>query len=396
MRWLLLFMFCAVCFADDMAGLEDAAAPPTEPKITERAKELQAFIKKEKPSFEAREAERRGLIEELDQLNINQNQVRGRIAEILSNRQEVQMALDNLAMEVEKHRQIERDQEQRFFQLMKVVNKIRRDGAVRFALSGSDLAEIAGRVRVLFRTLRMHSLVADQIKERSQRLKESEAKLSEARQSVHFLLTEMQEQENLLNSFLARKKEIFGQLNKKQDRYRSAVNEWKLVSKEVNELFLSLEADREVGVVGGGRLLPKVRSLAIPVDGGRLVRTFGKYVHPRFGTVTFNKGVEIETEHKAPVHAIMDGAVEFEGWVRGMGNVLILHHGNGFYSLHAHLFKSTQTQGASVKKGDTVGLVGDTGNSERPSLYFELRENGKAVDPTRYFSHLAMKSLKGV
>jgi murein hydrolase activator len=358
----------------------------------ERAQELKAFLSKEKPQYERREAERQGVLEELDQLNLNQNQVRNRISEILANRQEVQMALENLAMEVEKHRTIERDQEQRLFRLMKLVNKIRRDGAIRFALGGSDLGEVAGRVRVLFRTLRMHALISDQVQERTQRLVESEKRLSEARESVHFLLTEMQEQESLLRGFLDRKKEMLVQLNRKQEKYKSAVVQWNLVSKELNQLFESLEAERDSDLAG----LPKARSLSLPLEGGRLVRAFGKYVHPKFGTVTFHKGIEIEAEQSSPVQAIMDGNVEFEGWVRGLGNVLILHHGGGFYSLHAHLFKAMQTQGANVKKGDTIGLVGDTGNSDKPSLYFELRENGKAVDPSRYFSRMAMKTLRGV
>ncbi len=357
----------------------------------ERAKELKAFISKEKPRFEQREAERQGVLEELDQLNLNQNQVRGRIGEILANRQEVQMALENLSMEVEKHRTIERDQEQRLFRLMKVVNKIRRDGAIRFALSGGDLGEIAGRVRVLFRTLRMHALISDQVQERTKRLAESEQKLSEARESVHFLLTEMQEQESLLHGFLGRKKDVLVQLNRKQEKYKTAVAQWGRVSKELNQLFDSLEADRDSGVSG----LPRRKSLSLPLEGGRLVKAFGKYVHPKFGTVTFHKGIEIEAEQSSPVQAIMDGNVEFEGWVRGLGNVLILHHGGGFYSLHAHLFKTLQPQGSNVKKGDTIGLVGDTGNSDKPSLYFELRENGKAVDPSRYFSMMAMKTLRG-
>ncbi len=376
MRLFLLFLLPAIALA---------ATPE------ERAQELKEFLSKEKPQYERREAERQGVLEELDQLNLNQNQVRNRISEILANRQEVQMALENLSMEVEKHRAIERDQEQRLFRLMKLVNKIRRDGAIRFALSGSDLGEIAGRVRVLFRTLRMHALISDQVQERAQRLADSEKRLSEARESVHFLLTEMQEQESLLRGFLDRKKEVLVQLNRKQEKYKTAVVQWNRVSKELNQLFESLEAERDSDVAG----LPKARSLSLPLESGRLVRAFGKYVHPKFGTVTFHKGIEIEAEQSSPVRAIMDGNVEFEGWVRGLGNVLILHHGGGFYSLHAHLFKTLQAQGANVKKGDTIGLVGDTGNSDKPSLYFELRENGKAVDPSRYFSLMAIKGLRG-
>ena len=106
------------------------------------------------------------------------------------------------------------------------------------------------------------------------------------------------------------------------------------------------------------------------------------------------KGIEIEAEHNTPVTAILPGVVEYEGWVKGLGNILIVHHGGGFYSLSAHLFKSLKMQGAKVQQGETIGFVGDTGNSEKPSLYFEIRENGKAVDPLMYFSPRAIASLR--
>ncbi len=384
MKQKVLFLLLAGSF---LPLCSEAELPPPE----ERAKQLKAFLSKEKPGFEKREAVRLGILGEMDRLNRSQNKVRNRIGEIHANKQELQMALENLSMEVEKHRSIEKEQKQRFLKLMKLVNKIRQDGAISFALSGSDLTEMAARVRVLFRTLRMHSLIADQLQERTLRLAESEKKLGEAKESVHLLLSEMTQQEALLKTFLAKKKSMVAQLSLKQNRYRAAMAEWGLVSKELNELFQSLEADREEQPV----LSSDKRVVALPLETGHLVKPFGKYIHPQFGTVTFHKGVEIEAEQNAPVHAVLDGVVEFEGWVRGLGNVLILHHGNGFYSLHAHLYKALMTQGAEVKKGDTIGLVGDTGNSEKPGLYFELRENGKAVDPTRYFTKTDLKTILG-
>ena len=60
------------------------------------------------------------------------------------------MALDNLSVEVQKHAQLAQEQKSRFFKLLKVVNKIRQEGAIRFAFAGGDVSEIAGRIRVLF------------------------------------------------------------------------------------------------------------------------------------------------------------------------------------------------------------------------------------------------------
>jgi septal ring factor EnvC (AmiA/AmiB activator) len=66
--------------------------------------------------------------------------------------------------------------------------------------------------------------------------------------------------------------------------------------------------------------------------------------------------------------------------------VAILHHGSGLYTLNAHLFKVAKNVGSRVEQGEVIGTVGDTGTNESPSLYFEVREKGKAVDPMAYFA----------
>ncbi|NBX81613.1 M23 family metallopeptidase, partial [bacterium] len=84
--------------------------------------------------------------------------------------------------------------------------------------------------------------------------------------------------------------------------------------------------------------------------------------------------------------SILPGAVEFAGWLRGLGNVMILHHGQGLYTLSAHLFKFNKQVGEAVEQNEVIGFVGDTGNREKPSLYFEVRSQGKAVDPMAYLN----------
>ena len=112
----------------------------------------------------------------------------------------------------------------------------------------------------------------------------------------------MQEQESILKNLLDRKKTVLAKLNRQQDRYHSASAEWALVSKELNELFESLESDRDTG----HSLSVKKHTLPLPVDAAP-VRSFGKSIHPKFGTVTFHKGLEIEAEQQSPVHAVLDG-----------------------------------------------------------------------------------------
>jgi septal ring factor EnvC (AmiA/AmiB activator) len=353
-----------------------------------RARKLKDFIQKEKPDYEKREVVRQDALEELDRLNSDENRVRERISDLGQNQQELGMALDNLSNEYRKQSEFERVEKTRVFLMLKLVYKLKKDGLLRFIVRGSDLTELGARVRVVYRTLRAHALLTHHLQERAIRLAGSEQKLTQVKQQSAGLMVELQEQESLLEELLQQKQELLQRLNHQQNSYQAALREFGRISHQLNSLFDNLEPPH------GIPSLPTPGSLPAPLDAGKLVRGFGRSIHEKFGTVTFHKGLEIEAAQSTPVKAVMGGTVEFEGWVKGLGNVLIIHHGGGLYSLNAYLFKALVVRGALVKQGDTVALVGDTGDNDKPSLYFELRENGRAINPLTYFSPSAMQALR--
>lgn len=356
----------------------------------EKVRKLKAYILKEKPEFEKRKQLQTDIAEELDKLNSEQNAIRHRTEAIALNHGELSMALDNLSMEYDKQKAAEALQKQRLVTLMKVVNRVRRDGVLRFLLDGSDIGSLTTRARMLFRALKSHSIVAKDMELRSLRLAESEKKIESARNEAKVLWEELAGQETLLQGVLERKNKLLKQITHQQDYYQAMLTDYERAAKEMKQLFRRLEAQRD----GAGHNATRRGSIDVfPVAEGRIARHFGREVHDKFKTVVVHNGIEIEAPLNTPILAILPGVVEFEGWVRGMGNMVIIHHGGGFYSLHAHLYTASAKQGTTVKAGETIGLVGDTGNSEQPSLYFELRADGKPVDPLLYFSSKAMKNL---
>lgn len=365
-----------------------ANTPPQGDNVN-RVKELKDFIRKEKPLFEARETVRKDALDDLDRLNSTQNKVRERLMSISKSRSELSMAIENLNVEHLKQKELEALQRKRLLLLLKVVYRVKRDGVLRFVMDGQNLNSLAGRVRIVYHTLRSHSLITEQLRERSERLAQSELQLSKSKQELDQVLADLHEQEDLLEKLLRKKRNLVESVERKQDAYQVAVREYKRVSKQLATMFNAFESHREpqeeVPFPSGG-------SLSIPVA-GRVLKGFGKTIHPKFGTVTWHKGIEIEAPQGTPVVSVLPGNVEYSGWVRGMGNVVILHHGGGFYSLNGYLFKTSKPVGARVEQGEEIGLVGDTGSSDQPSLYFEFRENGKAVNPIRYFSKNALASL---
>jgi septal ring factor EnvC (AmiA/AmiB activator) len=113
---------------------------------------------------------------------------------------------------------------------------------------------------------------------------------------------------------------------------------------------------------------------------GRVQVGFGS---PRPGGLTA-QGVVIAAPGGAPVHAVHAGRVAFADWLRGLGLLLILDHGDGFMSLYGHNRELLRAEGDWVGAGEPVATVGDSGGSAEAGLYFELRRQGAPLDPARW------------
>jgi len=94
-----------------------------------------------------------------------------------------------------------------------------------------------------------------------------------------------------------------------------------------------------------------------------------------------SEGVVIAAAAGAEVNAVADGKVVFADWMNGYGLILIVDHGGGVMSLYAHNDALLRDPGDSVRRGEPVARVGTSGGQGRPALYFELRRDGKPVDP---------------
>jgi murein DD-endopeptidase MepM/ murein hydrolase activator NlpD len=143
---------------------------------------------------------------------------------------------------------------------------------------------------------------------------------------------------------------------------------------------------------------PPVRSahgrLLFPVPGGQIEARFGRAVDPRFGTVTLQRGIDVRAPEGAPVRAVHGGTVVHAGWFRGYGNLMIIDHGGGIFSLMAHLASLDRAVGDEVRRGDQLGTVGDTGSLKGSYLYFELRDGQKPFDPEPWLAKARVAAKK--
>ncbi len=117
--------------------------------------------------------------------------------------------------------------------------------------------------------------------------------------------------------------------------------------------------------------------------GGRLASRFGYRVHPIFKSRRLHTGVDLAAPRGTPIYASGDGVVEKAQWVSGYGRYIEIKHVNGYETGYGHqsAFADGIKPGVKVRQGQLIGYVGSTGNSTGNHLHFEIKVNGRFVDP---------------
>ncbi|MEW6325508.1 MAG: peptidoglycan DD-metalloendopeptidase family protein [Nitrospirota bacterium] len=177
----------------------------------------------------------------------------------------------------------------------------------------------------------------------------------------------------------ANKRTLLTKIRTEQSTASKAIAELEQASKQLQELLKRLE-QQEKQRKADGRLAQAKGKLPWPQE-GEVVGLFGRQRHPQYNTDVFRRGIEIRSSEGAPVKAVHQAVVAYADWFKGFGLVVVLDHGDHYYTLYAHLGKSAVKVGEAVERGQVIGEVGGTGMGSETTLYFEVRHHGTPLDP---------------
>jgi murein DD-endopeptidase MepM/ murein hydrolase activator NlpD len=118
----------------------------------------------------------------------------------------------------------------------------------------------------------------------------------------------------------------------------------------------------------------------------RLSSYFGYRMDPFYKVMKLHEGVDFSAPIGTDIYATGDGVVKVvKNRKRGYGNSILIDHGYGYQTFYAHCHKILVKKGQGVKRGQVIGIVGNTGKSTAPHLHYEVRKNNKAIDPINFF-----------
>jgi murein hydrolase activator len=292
-------------------------------------------------------------------------------------------------------------QEAALGQRLRVMYKIQAQGAaLPLVLSGEDpverlviLRHLANLAVLDARLIQEYRGTSDRLADRKEREEARRAELGTLREAATREQAEADREAAKRRTLLAKVRDertyherMVGELSEAARRLEAFIRELGAKQRRVAKAPPATPGD--VPRIGFGALRG---SLPWPAE-GRIVSAFGPQVHPRFGTRTFRNGVDIEAAQGTAVAAVYGGHVVYTGWFKGYGNLIILDHGSDYYTLYAHVADIHVKEADDVRQGQWIGTVGDTGSLDGPRLHFEVRYQGRPLDPAEW---LRQTSLRG-
>lgn len=256
-----------------------------------------------------------------------------------------------------------------------------RSGYARMLFSAGDLREFARATRAVAalstinqRRIEEHRRTLEAMRQErtafEQKAKDLQAKTAEARRA-----------KSAADGAVASASELIRQIDSRRDLTAQYVGELQDAYNKVQQQVAALAADKPAGEPVAVPLRPFQGALDWPVQ-GRIIGFFGQASNRLGGGVARN-GIEIAADEDTPVRAIHGGTVGFAGPFTGFGTLVILDHGSNGYSLYGYLGSTPLQQGQTVETGAEVGRVG-LAPAGPPTLYFEMRIDGRSVNPVQW------------
>lgn len=254
---------------------------------------------------------------------------------------------------------------------------------------GSDNIQAAVR-RYKFMKLiaeRDAALIAE-VKTRKHTFEVETAALTESLAEMVMLRDQQETENQRLERGRRRRQTMLSQVRTQRKSHEKAIQDLEKAQEEVKDLIGQLEtrrlADGTTGLIDPKDFTKLKGRMIRPVD-GKIRRGYGQQRHPKFGTVTFNNGVDIAAAEGTPIRAVASGVVEFVDWIDAYGKCVILNHGGGYYTLYAHVAATFVSQGQKISAGEVIAEVGDTGSLNGFECHFEIRKSKKALNPLDWF-----------
>jgi septal ring factor EnvC (AmiA/AmiB activator) len=401
---------CAFAIAWPCCGQAQA---PAAPAPAAKADTTHSVVDDTQAEIENQKKELESLGRELEERRAKSQQLRGRERNLLGELKdkEVQLSLTiRYLAALEKRRrivssdlgdattelartavQLDGDRRRLSWRLREIYKRGRsRD--IEYLLSARTFPDLMNRTYLLAKIARADKTEMQLTQAHQQEVQDTKTRLEMRQRELDRLKVETERQRKAQKQLASDRRILLSQIRGERKSNEQAATELERASRRIQALIGELEKRRLAGERGGpGGVLPLFGDFARnkgrlpwPVT-GKVMGMFGYQKNPRFGTATYNSGIDIQAPFGTPIAAVSKARVDYVSWLDGYGKCAILNHGGGFYTLYAHASEIIVAVGKEVAAGEVIGKVGDTGSTIGTALHFEIRQGKTALNPLDWF-----------
>ena len=265
------------------------------------------------------------------------------------------------------------------------LRSIYKEGPVyplKIIFSSNNVTDLLQQIKYMNLIARQDSELLYEYKNKLEHIKEDKRSLFSARAKI----IKLKEKTILKKKEIERAKKIKSKFLKKIKEKKSlnikTRKELVAASNNLNKLIKKLLVKLVSGE--GLEISDKKGRLKLPLN-GPILNKFGRKRVKEYDSYIVYNGINVKATKGTHVKAVFDGKILFAGELEGYGNLVIVGHGNKYHSLYGHLDDINVSVNKVVKTGEIIGLSGDSGSLEGEVLYFELRKNGKPIQPLPWF-----------
>ncbi len=281
------------------------------------------------------------------------------------------------------------------------VSSVYRSGKIHdieLLLSSNSINQFYIRTEYLRRFSDQRQKDAERIDTKKQEIEETQARLQQQLTEERRLIAEKGAEEDRLAALATERKDVLLQIRKDKRFVQREMDRKLKAAKELEGIVARLieedriRKEREASEIKKGRLPqpPPVSGafesrkgkLRWPVSEGGIVARFGNQTHPTLKTVTQNTGIDIAVRAGSPVSTVAEGQVSKITWLPSYGNLIIVDHYGGYYTVYTHLSEIRVTEEQKVKEGDIIGMSGEA--LEGPRLHFEIYKGREKQNPEHW------------
>lgn len=317
---------------------------------------------------------------------------RKRLQRLQRQRSQIDHQLDVTSANLERSLQSLDRQRARLARRLRNAYKTGAGRDLEFLLSTRSFGQLLARWDFLVMVAQQDHLLLESIRGQKEQVEADKQQLELHLNQVQKVATRTSAETNRLANLRRERATTVKTIQSQREAYEAAARQLEKDAGAIRGLLARLEAKRREEAARAqaqGRVVQPYSGDFARGEGqmdwpvrGDVVGHFGNEVHPKWGTVTPNNGVDIACPIGTSVRVVAKGRIEYMSDDYGSyGQMILVNHGDGYYTMYAHLSAVAVVVGQEVTPGQVIARSGDSGSLKGPVLHFEVRKGGTALDP---------------